>query len=387
MYLTNQTPALRSSDFVNHSFDCGAHSLNNITNEYRVNDIVSNYNDIVTLYTSLLLNILLILGQACWKKYGSAVVCGAQVMQLACACVLYLLLVADFFNDLFEHHALSYSLWTVIAGVLLLPSVFLNHLKHVSWLSMFSVVALVMVFSSVIGYGVTQRYEWDFNLGVTTLEGFPVAWGIILFSFVCHPYLPGIEETMEKPEEFNSIMNYSFFASAVTKLIYGFIAVLTFKGQTQQEISENLPRGALQNTANALLGFNGLFSYALPLLTLITIIHKAQISCIPPCFPDEKHPLSIKERIMIYSLRSVFVVFTVMVAVLLPQFSLLMAVIGSISGVLLTLVFPCLFDIMLHLEQISTSRYVIDLLIVCVGVLSGGFGLVFSLIAITKLYV
>ncbi|PFX17200.1 Vesicular inhibitory amino acid transporter [Stylophora pistillata] len=252
---------------------------------------------------------------------------------------------------------------------------------------MFSVVALVMVFTSVIGYGVTQRYEWDFNLGVTTLEGFPVAWGIILFSFVCHPYLPGIEETMEKPEEFNSIMNYSFFASAVTKLIYGFIAVLTFRGQTQQEISENLPPGALQNTANALLGLNGMFSYALPLLTLITIIHKAQLSYIPPCFPDEKHPLTIKERAMIYSLRAVFVVFTVMVAVLLPQFSLLMAVIGSISGVLLTLVFPCLFDVMLHIEHISTSRYVINLLIVCVGVLSGGFGLVFSLIAITKLYV
>ena len=56
---------------------------------------------------------------------------------------------------------------------------------------MFSVVALVMVFVSVIGYGVTKRYDWDFNLGVTTLQGFPVSWGIILFSFVCHPYLPG----------------------------------------------------------------------------------------------------------------------------------------------------------------------------------------------------
>ena len=112
-------------------------------------------------------------------------------MQLSCACVLYLLLVADFFNDLFEHHALSYSVWTVIAGCILLPSVFLNQLKRISWLSMFSVVALIMVFVSVIGYGVTQRYDWDFNLGVTTLQGFPVAWGIILFSFVCHPYLPG----------------------------------------------------------------------------------------------------------------------------------------------------------------------------------------------------
>ena len=311
-------------------------------------------------------------GQACWKKYGSAVVCAAQVMQLACACVLYLLLVADFFNDLFEHHSLSYSLWTIIAGVLLLPSVFLNQFKRISWLSMFSVVALVMVFVSVIGYGVTKRYEWDFNLGVTTLEGFPVAWGIILFSFVCHPYLPGIEESMEKPEEFNSIMNYSFLASALTKLAYGFIAVLTFKDNTQQEISENLPAGALQNTANALLGLNGMFSYALPLFTLVTIVHKAQFPFLPPCIPDEKQPLTIKERAMIYSLRATFVVFTVMVAVLLPQFSLLMAVIGSISGVLLTLVFPCLFDVILHLDHISTRRYVINLLIVCVGVLSGG---------------
>ena len=198
---------------------------------------------------------------------------------------------------------------------------------------------------------------------------------------------PGIEETMERPEEFNSVMNYSFVGSALIKLVYGFIAVLTFKSQTQQEISENLPAGALQNTANSLLGLNGMFSYALPLFTLITIVHKAQISCIPSCFPDEKHPLTVKERVMIYSLRSMFVIFTVLIAVLLPQFSLLMAVIGSISGVLLTLVFPCLFDVTLHLEHISSSRYVINLLIVCVGVLSGGFGFVFSLIAIMKVYV
>ena len=42
--------------------------------------------------------------------------------------------------------------------------------------------------------------------------------------------------------------------------------------------------------------------------------------------------------------------------------------------------------VILHLDHISTSRYVINLLIVCVGVLSGGFGFVFSLIAIMKVY-
>ena len=143
------------------------------------------------LFCSYFSHVFFFLGKACWKRYGSGVVYAAQVMQLSCACVLYLLLVADFFNDLFEHHSLSYSVWTVIAGCILLPSVFLNQLKRISWLSMFSVVALVMVYVAVIGFGVVNRYNWNFNLGLTTLEGFPVAWGIILFSFVCHPYLPG----------------------------------------------------------------------------------------------------------------------------------------------------------------------------------------------------
>lgn len=307
-------------------------------------------------------------------------------MQLSCACVLYILLVADFFNDLFEKHALSFSTWILLAGLLILPSIFLNRMTRISLLSMFSVLALVLVFCSVIGYGLTQRHTWDFHMELTTFEGFPVAWGIILFSFVCHPYLPGIEETMAEPNQFNSIMNYSFLISATTKIIYGFIAVLTFKQSTQQEISENLPAGALQNTANTFLGLNGLFSFALPSFTLFTIIQKANLPCLPPCFPTEERPLSIRERMLIYGLRSLFVVFTVAIAVLLPQFSLLMALIGSISGVCLTLVFPCLFDVILHLDHITTRRYVINLLIICVGVLSGGFGFVFSIIAIMKAY-
>ncbi|KAK3737756.1 hypothetical protein QZH41_017210 [Actinostola sp. cb2023] len=327
------------------------------------------------------------LGQTCWNRNGALLVCGAQIMQLTCACALYLMLVADFFNDVFEERPISVTAWMLLSGLLVLPSVFINQLSRISWLSMFSVFALVVVFMAVVGYGLSQRHAWDSHMPLTTLGGFPVSWGIILFSFVSHPYLPGIEETMSSPESFDSVMNYSFFISAITKVVYGFVAVLTFKENTKQEISENLPPGVLENSTNALLGLNGLFSFALPAFTLFNVFDNLKMPCLPRCFPDEvSGPLDSYEKTRIYSLRVVFVGVVIAIAVLIPEFSLLMAVIGSLSGVCLTLIFPPLFDVILNLNSISPAKYVLNMVIVCVGILSGGFGFVFSVIALMKVY-
>lgn len=307
-----------------------------------------------------------------------------QALQLSCACVLYLLLVADFFNDVFEKHALSYSVWTVIAGFILLPSVFINKLSRISWMSMFSVFSLIIVFCTVIGYGISQNHSWHWRMPLSSASGFPVAWSIILFSFVCHPYLPGIEENMKTPEHFNKVMNFSFVIATVIKVMFGCTAWLTFKDETQQEISENLPPGALQNTANSFLCLNGLLSYVLPAFTLFSIIHKARFSCIPGCYEDDKIRFSCQEKLLVYGLRSLFVILTVLVAVLLPEFSLLMALIGSVSGVCLTLIFPCMFHTILNFTKLSPRVYVTNMVIVCVGVLSGGLGFLFSVIALVK---
>ena len=325
-----------------------------------------------------------IAGQASWEKHGALAVYIVQLFQIISTGVLYILLVADIFNNLFKSEVVSYCTWIVISGCLLLPFVLLEHLKHVSWLSMFSVFAFEVVFISVVGYGVVHAHDWDFDFEVAKLEGFPVAWGIILFSFECHPFLPSIEEKMKNPEHFNICINYSFLVSTVIKLLCGLVAVLTFKNTTKQQISENLPAGILQNTVNCLLGLNGLLSYALPLFATMTIIRKAQVPCLSSCFPDEEQPLTIKERGIVYLMRLSFVVFTTVVAAAFPQFSLFMAFVGNISGVLITVVFPCLFDIILHYNDISRSRYVLNVVIICVGLLSGIVGLVFSIRAFVK---
>lgn len=337
-------------------------------------------------FSDLLTDIFHVSGQSCWSRNGALLVSGAQMMQLTCACVLYLMLVADFFNDVFVQRPVSLAAWMIIAGVLVLPSVFINQPTRISFLSMFSVFALAVVFTTVVGYGWTQRHAWNSHMPLTTLGGFPVAWGIILFSFVCHPYLPGIEETMSSPESFDSVMNYTFFISALTKVLYGYIAVLTFQQNTKQQISENLPAGFLENSTNALLGLNGLFSFALPAFTLFNIFNKLKLACLPRCYPDNGSDLDSYEKTRIYTLRVFFVGASVVIGVLIPEFSLLMAVIGSLSGVCLTLIFPPLFDVMINLNTISPAKYVFNMIIVCVGILSGGFGFVFSVIALMKVY-
>ena len=113
-------------------------------------------------------------------------------------------------------------------------------------------------------------------------------------------------------------------------------------------------------------------------------IERKHISVTFP-WANESHTLKVPREKQVFEAQ-LFVAFTVGVAVLLPQFSLIIALVGSITAVCFTLVFPCLFDVVLHSDNITTRRYVINVLIIFVGVLSSGFGFVFSIIAIIRVY-
>ena len=315
-------------------------------------------------------------GEECWASHGRTIVSCAQILHLFSALVLYLLLISDFLNDIWPHPILHTYCWTAIAGVLVLPTVFINDLSRISWLSMFSVFALLFVFTSMIGFSVSQYRTWDLDaLPFFEPEGFPIAWSIILFSFVSHPYLPSVEEKMKSPQKFSLVMNICYAT-----------AVLTFKSNTMQEVSENLPFGPLKTAIDTFLGFNGMFSYALPSFALINIIDKCDLKFIPPCHSTEEYTLSNRELCVNSSLRLMLVLLSVSVAVMVPEFSLLMAVVGSVSAVALVLVFPALFHMRLKQDELTSVGYAVDVGIIVLGVLSTSFGLFFSMKKLVKVY-
>lgn len=326
-------------------------------------------------------------GEHWWPNRGKTIVGCAQILHLFSALVLYLLLISDFLNDIWPHPVLRPSCWTAIAGILVLPSVFINDLSRISWLSMFSVFALLFVFTSTIGYSISQYQIWDLNaLPFFNPEGFPVAWSIILFSFVSHPYLPSVEEKMKSPERFPLVMNICYAIAMIFKVAFGVLAVFTFKTETMQEVSENLPYGPLKSAIDTFLGFNGMFSYALPSFALINIIDKCNLSIIPPCYSTEDNKLNNKQLCVNSSLRVLLVMLSVIVAIMVPEFSLLMAVVGSVSAVALVLVFPALFHMNLMKNDMTNIGYAIDASIIVIGFFTTTFGLFFSIKKLIDVY-
>jgi vesicular inhibitory amino acid transporter len=326
-------------------------------------------------------------GEHCWPNHGKTVVGCAQILHLFSALVLYLLLISDFLNDIWPHPVLRPSCWTAIAGILVFPSVFINDLSRISWLSMFSVFALLFVFTSTIGYSISEYRTWDLDsLPFFNPEGFPIAWCIILFSFVSHPYLPSVEEKMKSPERFPLVMNICYAIAMIFKIAFGTLAVFTFKTETMQEVSENLPFGPLKSAIDTFLGFNGMFSYALPSFALINIIDKCNLRMLPPCYSTEEYKLTNKELCVNSSLRILLVMLSVIVAIMVPEFSLLMAVVGSVSAVALVLVFPALFHLNLMRSEMTNIGYVIDVSIIVIGFFSTIFGLFFSVKKLVNVY-
>lgn len=326
-------------------------------------------------------------GEHCWPSHGKTIVGCAQVLHLFSALVLYLLLISDFLNDIWPHPVLRPYIWTAIAGILVFPSVFINDLSRISWLSMFSVFALLFVFTSTIGYSISEYHTWDLDaLPFFNPEGFPVAWCIILFSFVSHPYLPSVEEKTKSPERFPLVMNICYAIAMVFKIAFGTLAVFTFKTETMQEVSENLPYGPLKSAIDTFLGFNGMFSYALPSFALINIVDKWNLRLIPPCHSTEDYTLSNKELCVNSGLRILLVFLSVIVAVMVPEFSLLMAVVGSVSAVALALVFPALFHLNLMRSEMTNVGYVVDVSIIVIGFFSTIFGLFFSVKKLVNVY-
>ena len=71
---------------------------------------------------------------------------------------------------------------------------------------------------------------------------------------------------------------------------------------------------------------------------------------------------------------------------MIPEFSLLMAVVGSVSAVALVLVFPALFHLNLMKTEITNVGYAVDVSIIVIGFFSTVFGLFFSVRKLVAVY-
>lgn len=315
------------------------------------------------------------IANACCRKLsprlGGRVVNVTQVMELIMTCVLYLVVSGNWLSHSFPYVPMTEKTWCVVVFVTLLPCVFIQTLKTVSKLSQLCSLAHFLIILVVMTYCLTQTHHWSwatFRLSVE-FEDFSVSVGVIIFSYTSQIFLPALEGNMENPGEFRRMLNWTHLFACVLKTTFALTALLTWGEETKEVITDNLPP-FLQTLVNLCLLTKALLSYPLPFFAATEIVR----ACVSRS--DRYNHVS---PLVTLAVRSSFLLLTLLMAVFIPHFALLMGLTGSVTGAAMTFLLPSLFHLKLKWKKLSLFEKCADISVFILGLLCSLAGVVCSI--------
>ena len=199
----------------------------------------------------------------------------------------------------------------------------------------------------IIVYCLSKASVWDWSKIQLRINfaSFPTSLGIIVFSYTSQIFLPTLENNMHHPSQFNAMLSLSHIIAAIFKTGFALIGFLTWQEQTSEVITNNLPTQELRIIINLTLAIKALLSYPLPFFAACELI-----------LPK----LSLSNELTTWKTicaRILIIISTLFMSLCIPHFAQLMGLIGSITGVFLSLIWPCYFYI--YLKNYSLSRKVV----------------------------
>ncbi|XP_062852845.1 vesicular inhibitory amino acid transporter [Trichomycterus rosablanca] len=310
---------------------------------------------------------------------GGHIVNVAQIIELVMTCILYVVVSGNLMYNSFPNLPVSQRSWAIIATAALLPCAFLRNLKAVSKFSLLCTLAHFVINILVIAYCLSRArdWAWDKVKFYIDVKKFPISIGIIVFSYTSQIFLPSLEGNMQKPSEFHCMMNWTHIAACILKGLFALVAYLTWADETKEVITDNLPSG-IRAVVNIFLVAKALLSYPLPFFAAVEVLEKTFFqdegrAFFPNCYGGDGRLKSWG-----LSLRCGLVVFTMLMAIYVPHFALLMGLTGSLTGAGLCFLLPSLFHLKLMWRKLLWHQVFFDVSIFVIGGICSVSGFIHS---------
>ncbi|KAE8286691.1 Vesicular inhibitory amino acid transporter GABA [Larimichthys crocea] len=228
---------------------------------------------------------------------------------------------------------------------------------------------------SVMLYCLSRASSWSWSSLCLSVdpEEFLVSVGVIIFSYTSQIFLPPLEGSMEDRGQFDAMLGWTHGAACVMKTVFSLLAVLTWGAETREVITDNLPSD-LRPLVNLCLLAKALLSYPLPFYSAAEIL---QTCLLGDAVVSSKHGGRGVSRPALL-VRAALLMTSYLLALLVPRFSLLMGLTGSVTGAAMTLILPCLFHLRLQWGRITARERLIDVCILSLGVICSVSGVICS---------
>ncbi|KAJ3602600.1 hypothetical protein NHX12_030352 [Muraenolepis orangiensis] len=321
-----------------------------------------------------------------FPSLGGHIVNVAQIIELVMTCILYVVVSGNLMYNSFPNMPVSQKSWAIIATVALLPCAFLKNLKAVSKFSLLCTMAHFVINVLVIAYCLSRArdWAWDKVKFYIDVKKFPISIGIIVFSYTSQIFLPSLEGNMNKPSEFHCMMNWTHIAACILKGLFALVAYLTWADATKEVITDNLP-STIRAVVNLFLVAKALLSYPLPFFAAVEVLEKSFFGDGGRAFPD-CYGADGRLKSWGLSLRCTLVVFTLLMAIYVPHFALLMGLTGSLTGAGLCFLLPSLFHLKLLWRKLLWHHVFFDVAIFVIGGICSISGFIHSMEGLIEAY-
>ncbi|XP_063236224.1 proton-coupled amino acid transporter-like protein CG1139 isoform X2 [Bacillus rossius redtenbacheri] len=175
---------------------------------------------------------------------------------------------------------------------------------------------------------------------------FPLFFGTVIYAFEGISLVLPVQHQMKKPREFAmplGVLNVGMTFTAVLFVTMGFLSYLKYGDDIKGSLTLNLPEdNVLAQCVKIFISLGILFSYALQMYVPIDIIwpelRKRYEPFAYPCVAE-------------LSFRTALVLFTFVLAEIIPHLGLFISLIGAVSSTALALLFPALLDVVTFWED------------------------------------
>ncbi|KAI0321704.1 transmembrane amino acid transporter protein-domain-containing protein [Amylostereum chailletii] len=300
------------------------------------------------------------IGQKAFGPRSSLLISTVFCIEMFGVSVILVTLFADSLRVLIPEF--SPTTYKVMSLIILIPSVFvpLSLLSYTSLLGIFSTISLIAVIffdglskadapGSLISPAETSFLfaSWD-KLGM--------AFGLFMAGFGAHCGIPALVLDMEDPKRFDEAMDYAFCFATIFYTLIGIAGYLMFGDSVHEEISQNLLgvagySPALNKVVLWMLVITPLTKFPLTTRPLnLTFEAMWGLDTYTHSESEESHKAHansaklLANQAMKHALitveRTLIALFAVAVSILVPDFSSLMAILGSFSAFLLCVIGP-----------------------------------------------
>ncbi|KAK4477610.1 hypothetical protein RD792_016847 [Penstemon davidsonii] len=98
----------------------------------------------------------------------------------------------------------------IIVGLLMLPTVWLNNMSVLSYISVSGVIASFILFGSILWAGAFDGIGFQEKGTVLNLKGIPTAVSLYAFCYCAHPIFPTLYTSMRNQKKFSKTLDYPY---------------------------------------------------------------------------------------------------------------------------------------------------------------------------------